>query len=611
MCPYRNQLKLSDTQDFSQIEKIQLDLFNNALIFLKKTIEIDSLQLLKLSLHRKMKNKKIKDFLFIKPQRKKKKRRKESSYCQKKITDFLNNFQERDYLNSLRAFTKTLLKNKGRNIQLSLFNEIVIEKINTLQYRGNKTQISSFLKPYFKMGASVLDLMAGSQSIGLSLKKQSSIVSNDVQYYSYVLGKAYIENNKYSSLNIIAPELIKADPEFNLFQNYYSDVYFSQKQCIEIDNIRATIEKIKEIDEILYFCYLACLLQSLDMIASTAGHFDGSLDINNEKAKRRKKKSLYTEFCKRIRNFKIIKSNFKNKCYNLPAKELLIKIPEVDIIYIDPPYNHRQYSRYYHVLETCAKYDDNININTKGLYPNDEFKSDFCYKDKVEEAFRHILKLSVKKAKKKILISYTNIGIISTEKLLEICREFDLNVKLIKKKIKYTRQKTSNSEKSEKELLFILSIEGQSWTNEFLPNNRKTLVLTSCSKKKDITKGKLESSKRYIGQMFNMTKQFVNNNNYDLLIISAKYGLLKPDEKIENYELRLQNQKQSIQLRPKVVPKLKKILEKEHYDRIIIIMGKIYRTVIEELIDEKFIFLESKNGIFDYLSKLKILNDFA
>ena len=160
-------------------------------------------------------------------------------------------------------------------------------------------------------------------------------------------------------------------------------------------------------------------------------------------------------------------------------------------------------------------------------------------------------------------------------------------------------------------MLFILSIEGQSWTNEFLPNNRKTLVLTSCSKKKDITKGKLESSKRYIGQMFNMTKQFVNNNNYDLLIISAKYGLLKPDEKIENYELRLQNQKQSIQLRPKVVPKLKKILEKEHYDRIIIIMGKIYRTVIEELIDEKFIFLESKNGIFDYLSKLKILNDFA
>ncbi|GAG03681.1 unnamed protein product, partial [marine sediment metagenome] len=68
---------------------------------------------------------------------------------------------------------------------------------------------------------------------------------------------------------------------------------------------------------------------------------------------------------------------------------------------------------------------------------------------------------------------------------------------------------------------------------------------------------------------------------------------------------------QSILLRPKVVPKLKRILEKEKYNRIIIIMGKLYQTVIEDLINEKFVFLESKNGIFDYLSKLKVLNDFA
>ena len=88
MCPYRNQLKLSDTQDFSQIEKIQLDLFNNALIFLKKTIEIDSLQLLKLRLHRKIKNKKIKDFLFIKPQRKKKKGERNLVIVKKKLQIF-------------------------------------------------------------------------------------------------------------------------------------------------------------------------------------------------------------------------------------------------------------------------------------------------------------------------------------------------------------------------------------------------------------------------------------------------------------------------------------------------------------------------------------------
>jgi len=56
---------------------------------------------------------------------------------------------------------------------------------------------------------------------------------------------------------------------------------------------------------------------------------------------------------------------------------------------------------------------------------------------------------------------------------------------------------------------------------------------------------------------------------------------------------------------------LKQILEKEKYKRVIVIMGKQYREVIEDLYDEKFIILESKNGYFDYLSKLKLLNDIS
>ena len=154
----------------------------------------------------------------------------------------------------------------------------------------------------------------------------------------------------------------------------------------------------------------------------------------------------------------------------------------------------------------------------------------------------------------------------------------------------------------------MLSIKKLSWMTEFLPNGKNTLVITSCSKKKNSSEKLIKSSDRYIGQMFNATKRFSEDNDYDLLIISAKYGLLRSEEKITNYDQRLTTKKQAIDLRPCVLPKLKKIISENNYSRIIIIMGKLYRYILEELYDFRFIILESTNGIFDYLKKLSELN---
>jgi len=493
--------------------------------------------------------------------------------------------------------------------QKSLFDEIVPDDYNIIQYRGNKSSIINFLKPHFGENNTILDLMAGSNSVGFHLKSNNQVICNDIQYYSFVLGEAFIKNNKYFALKPIPRKYILPNENFKLFQNEFADIYFTENQCIEIDNLRATLEKIKIYDKILYFCYLACLLKILDLVARTAGHFDGALDRWTKKARIRKNKSIIEEFNHIVLDFKNYRSKYNNKCYNLPARKLLEKIPKVDIIYIDPPYNFRQYSRYYHLLETCAKYDKNIRTDSKGLYPINEFKSEFCYKEKVEKAFREILKLAVKKAKKKIIISYSNIGLLEHKKLLNICREFNPQVKIYEKIIKYTRQKTSKPGRKEIELLYILKIKKNDWIQNFLPDGKKTIIITSCSKKKDTSKKKIESYKRYTGQIFNLTTKFAEDNNYDLLIISAKYGLLHPEEKIYKYDQKLQNEKQVLELKPKVIPKLKKILKQESYERIIVIMGELYRKIIEEIYDDRFIVLESKNGLFDYLKKLKILNE--
>ncbi len=435
--------------------KIQLDLFNNALVYLKKSKYPDTLETLRRIIRRSINKEFINDIIFITSSHIIRRRRESILLSQKKITEFLETTINFDYYSRLKDFLNFQEKAK-KNIQISLFNEIVLDKINTLQYRGNKSQIIDFLKPHFHDGTTVLDLMAGSQSVGLAIKKHSKIISNDAQYYSYVLGMAYIENNRYSKLKVIPKEIVKAAPEFKLFQKYFSGIYFTKEQCVEIDNIRATIERFRKYNITLHYCYLACLLQSLDLVARTAGHFDGALNVNNEKVKARETKSIYKEFCRRIEKFSTIISDYKNLCYNLPAEDLLKKIEGVDIIYIDPPYNHRQYSRYYHILETCAKYDEDINMNTKGLYPNLEFKSDFCYKEKVENAFRELIKLALQKAERKIIISYSNVGLLDSEKILSICKEFDYNVVFFEKIIHYTKQKTSLFGRKEKELLYVI-----------------------------------------------------------------------------------------------------------------------------------------------------------
>ena len=350
------------------------------------------------------------------------------------------------------------MKNIKSTVQTDLFNGYVSEKISTIQYRGNKFQVLDFITPHFKGAKSILDLMAGSQSVGAYYKKYAKIISNDVQYYSYVLGKAYVENNKYKALEIIPIKNLKYNPKFNLFSEYYAEKYFTVNQAKEIDMIRSKIKEINEEDELMSYCYLVCLLKSLDLVSRTAGHFYGYVGKGSQKAKSRENKSVYKQFSKICKNFKINTSNFDHECYNLTAIQLLKRIENIDLIYMDPPYNRRQYSNYYHILEMCAKYEGKLKKDSITLLPEKRFLSKFCDKNKVRSAFKEILDLAKDIVNQKILISYTNGGLLSKEELNDIFRDYTNNLEFYEKEIQYTRQKTSNKSTLEKEMLFILNL---------------------------------------------------------------------------------------------------------------------------------------------------------
>jgi queuine/archaeosine tRNA-ribosyltransferase len=133
--------------------------------------------------------------------------------------------------------------------------------------------------------------------------------------------------------------------------------------------------------------------------------------------------------------------------------------------------------------------------------------------------------------------------------------------------------------------------------------NKKTLVIAACSQTKigNTREVKTKAKDMYQGRLFKLTRKLSEKNKWDYVIISAKYGLIDPDEEINGYEKFLKTKKDIIEVKPKVIPKLRSLLL--NYDNVLVIAGKNYREVIKELIDDRFLFIKSK-GYGDLCSKI-------
>jgi adenine-specific DNA-methyltransferase len=104
--------------------------------------------------------------------------------------------------------------------------------------------------------------------------------------------------------------------------------------------------------------------------------------------------------------------------YNRDANELIGEI-EGDILYLDPPYNHRQYGANYHMLNTIARYDRFTPAGKTGL--RDYERSKWCIKSQVTDTFLEL----INKAKfKYIFLSYNNEGLMSIEQVEKIMSQF-------------------------------------------------------------------------------------------------------------------------------------------------------------------------------------------
>lgn len=191
-------------------------------------------------------------------------------------------------------------------------------------------------------------------------------------------------------------------------RNYFIDI--NGKKC---DTIRVEIERLRQnglISDDQYFWLLASLINSIDKYANTASVYGAFLKCT--------KKSASKDFV--LEPIPLVNGNKDCKVYNEDVEKLINKISG-DILYLDPPYNARQYCSNYHLLETIARYDSpNIHGKT-GLRDNFLQKSKFCSVKTAAQSLESIIQNSDFKY---IFLSYNNEGLIPVNLIREIMSKY-------------------------------------------------------------------------------------------------------------------------------------------------------------------------------------------
>lgn len=297
-----------------------------------------------------------------------------------------------------------------------------------MNYIGAKFRLLPFLEKTILevIGASqyrntFCDLFAGTGTVGAHFSKLGfDIIANDLEYYSFVINQHKLSPIHEKHLQGFLDELNALKGKKGFFFREYCEggnkkrQYFSQQNGEKIEAIREKIYQWKTdstIDESTFFHLMGILLAAADKVANTASVYGAYL--------KHIKKTASTPLFMEIGKHSFPKHS-KNMIFQEDANILIQKI-EGDILYLDPPYNSRQYGANYHILNTIAEYQEFEPKGVTGL--RDYQKSQYCSKRTVEDSFCQLIENARFPF---IFLSYNNEGLMSHETIETILGNYGI-----------------------------------------------------------------------------------------------------------------------------------------------------------------------------------------
>lgn len=158
---------------------------------------------------------------------------------------------------------------------------------------------------------------------------------------------------------------------------------------------------------------LAAIIDAADRVANISGTYGAFLKTWQANAYRAVELS-----------FPALVAGPRGQANRVDALEWLPDV-EADLLYVDPPYNQRQYPANYHVLELIARLPFAADVDRleaelygkTGLMPWQDRASPLCSAGKCVEAFRRLLQST---RIPRVLISYSEEGLMTREQFAEL-----------------------------------------------------------------------------------------------------------------------------------------------------------------------------------------------
>jgi adenine-specific DNA-methyltransferase len=355
------------------------------------------------------------------------------------------------------------------NLLLSYDREVP----HIIKYMGAKRKILNFvietISDNYQEGK-LCDLFSGTNILSGALGKIIPIYTNDIQEYSAIMAHTYLSNynwdiypsnildevvekaakyvksikNKYPNVVFsysekkTISEFVKLEKQQQdlihfdfknlthfLFIKYYSGTYWSYEQCLWIDAIRKIADDYK--GNPIYYIILSSLMFAMSYNSQSTGHFAQYRDANDLSSKKDilvyRQKEILPYFVNKFTQLKnhLGENKLTHTVTSLDYRGCLSNIEPNSLVYADPPYAFVHYSRFYHTLETLVKYDY-PNVAFKGRYRTDRHQSPFCKNTEVNSAFT-ILFSKIRDKNARLILSYSNTGMLSLNEITEIAKK--------------------------------------------------------------------------------------------------------------------------------------------------------------------------------------------
>ena len=273
-------------------------------------------------------------------------------------------------------------------------------EIGNRRYLGAKTRLvgsiqKTIIETLGRIPDSVFDIFAGSGAVGSSFASLGSqVIMNDILRHNSFAHETFLLHQKYLTTSLIdhLKVMSKLTPTSGYITESFGGTYFSVSNAKVLDSWRTYIE-FEVNDHATNAALLTCVLYAADKVAQTVGHYDAFFSGNK------------IDRAIELRHPIGIGSGCGHEILNGDANKVIHEF-ESEVLYLDPPYNSRQYSDNYHVLENIARWEKPEVLGVSRKMDRSGLKSRYSGRQ-AEVAFEELI---IEARTELIVLSYSNTG---------------------------------------------------------------------------------------------------------------------------------------------------------------------------------------------------------